>query len=81
MAGKYDPFFDRLNADQVSLKTLRELAPMVQGIREGGPDFDICIGTWDGNAASWAVPERPGLRIAISNAVIKEYGIPFEKSH
>jgi L-alanine-DL-glutamate epimerase-like enolase superfamily enzyme len=44
MAGKYDPFFDRVDADrQVSLKTLRELEQMVQGIREGGPDFDICI--------------------------------------
>jgi galactonate dehydratase len=44
VAGKYDPFFDRLNSDrQVSLKTLRELEQMVQGIREGGPDFDICI--------------------------------------
>lgn len=44
VAGKYDPFFDRLNADrQVSLKTLRELEQMVQGIREGGPDFDICV--------------------------------------
>ena len=223
VAGKYDPFFDRVNADrQVSLKTLRELEQMVQGIREGGPDFDICIeahgkfnvasgiaiakvlepyhvlfleepvtggnatamrevqratsvalaagermqsrlqarefiemdalrilqpdatrcggitelrkmaemadthfmtvaphnpntpvctaahlhlraamsnflileegahnpkmyaelfGSWDDNAASWAVPERPGLGISISDAVIREYGIPFEKSH
>jgi len=223
VAGKYDPFFDRLNADrQVSLKTLRELEQMVQGIREGGPDFDICIeghgkfnvgsaitiakvlepfhvlffeepvtggnatamrevqratsvslaagermqsrlqarefiemdalrilqpdatrcggitelrrmaeladthfmtvaphnpntpvctaahlhlsaamsnflileegarnpkmytelfGAWDDNAASWAVPERPGLGITISDAVIKEYSVPLEKSH
>ncbi|HUI54623.1 MAG TPA: mandelate racemase/muconate lactonizing enzyme family protein [Bryobacteraceae bacterium] len=223
VAGKYDPFFDRLNADrQVSLKTLRELEQMVQGIREGGPDFDICIeghgkfnvgsaitiakvlepfhvlffeepvtggnatamrevqratsvslaagermqsrlqarefietdalrilqpdatrcggitelrkiaemadthfmtvaphnpntpvctaahlhlsaamsnflileegarnpkmyaelfGSWDDNAASWAVPERPGLGITISDAVIKEYGVPLERSH
>ena len=32
--GKYDPIFDRLNADQVSLKDLAGVAPMVQGIRE-----------------------------------------------
>jgi galactonate dehydratase len=223
LAGKYDPFFNRLDADrQVSLQTLRELEQMVQGIREGGPDFDICIeghgkfnvgsaitiakvlepfkvlffeepvtggnatamrevqratsvslaagermqsrlqarefiemdalrilqpdatrcggitelrkmaamadthfmtvaphnpntpvctaahlhlsaamsnflileegarnpkmyaelfGSWDDNAASWAVPERPGLGVTISDAVIKEYGVPFEKSH
>jgi galactonate dehydratase len=223
VAGKYDPFFDRLDADrQVSLQTLRELEQMVRGIREGGPDFDICIeghgkfnvgsaitiakvlepfkvlffeepvtggnanamrevqratsvslaagermqsrlqarefiemdalrilqpdatrcggitelrkmaemadthfmtvaphnpntpvctaahlhlsaamsnflileegarnpkmyaelfGAWDDNAASWAVPERPGLGLTISDAVIKEYGVPLEKSH
>ncbi len=44
VAGKYDPFFDRLEPGmQVTQKTLRELEAMVQGIREGGPDFDICI--------------------------------------
>jgi galactonate dehydratase len=44
VAGKYDPFFDRPEPGmEVSLKTLRELEAMVQGIREGGPDFDICI--------------------------------------
>ncbi len=44
VAGKYDPFFDRLEPGrEVTLKTLRELAAMVQGIREGGPDFDICV--------------------------------------
>jgi L-alanine-DL-glutamate epimerase-like enolase superfamily enzyme len=44
LAGKYDPFPDRLDMDrQVSQKTLREVTDMVRGIREGGPDFDICI--------------------------------------
>jgi galactonate dehydratase len=44
VAGKYDPFFDRLEPGrEVTQKTLRELEAMVQGIREGGPDFDICI--------------------------------------
>ena len=43
-AGKYDPFgaypgFDR----QLPTPTLREVREMVRGIREGGPDFDICI--------------------------------------
>ena len=28
---------------EVTQKALRELQAMVQGIREGGPDFDICI--------------------------------------
>jgi galactonate dehydratase len=43
-AGKFDPFgeypgFDR----ELSTKVLNEVRQMVQGIREGGPDFDICI--------------------------------------
>lgn len=43
-AGKYDPFgaypgFDR----HIPAATLREVREMVRGIREGGPDFDICI--------------------------------------
>src|ERR1035441_8637518 len=44
VAGKYDPFFDRQEPGmEVTQKALRELEAMVQGIREGGPDFDICI--------------------------------------
>jgi galactonate dehydratase len=50
-AGKYDPFgpypgFDR----QLSTPILNEVREMVQGIREGGPAFDICIechGKWN----------------------------------
>lgn len=43
VAGKYDPF-DRLEPGmQVSQRNLRELEAIVQGMREGGPDFDICI--------------------------------------
>lgn len=43
-AGKYDPFgaypgFDR----QLSTAVLNEVREMVAGIREGGPNFDICI--------------------------------------
>jgi galactonate dehydratase len=43
-AGKFDPFgaypgFDR----QLSTPVLNEVREMVRGIREGGPDFDICI--------------------------------------
>ena len=54
-AGKWDPFFDvpytpgsapGEAADfsrQASLKTIREVTEMVRGIREGGPDFEICV--------------------------------------
>lgn len=43
-AGKFDPFgaypgFDR----QLSTTVLNEVREMIQGIREGGPDFDICV--------------------------------------
>jgi galactonate dehydratase len=43
-AGKYDPFgaypgFDR----QLSTTVLNEVREMIQGIREGGPAFDICV--------------------------------------
>jgi galactonate dehydratase len=43
-AGKYDPFgaypgFDR----QLSTTVLNEVREMIHGIREGGPDFDICV--------------------------------------
>ena len=43
-AGKFDPFgaypgFDR----QLSTGVLNEVREMVHGIREGGPNFDICI--------------------------------------
>ncbi len=43
-AGKWDPFFDPEGmARQVSLKTLNEVAAMTRGIREGGPEFEICV--------------------------------------
>ena len=43
-AGKYDPFgaypgFDR----QLSTEVLNEVRGMIQGIREGGPNFDILV--------------------------------------
>src|SRR5437773_1153573 len=43
-AGKYDPFgeypgFDR----QLSTTVLNEVREMIHGIREGGPNFDICV--------------------------------------
>jgi galactonate dehydratase len=55
MAGKWDPFFDepytpgvrpeeRLDfSRQATLKTIREVAEMVRGVREGGPEFEICV--------------------------------------
>ena len=55
VAGKWDPFFDepytpgmrpqeRLDfSRQATLKTIREAAEMVRGIREGGPEFEICV--------------------------------------
>ena len=55
LAGKWDPFFDepytpgvrpeeRLDfSRQATLKTIREVAEMVRGVREGGPEFEICI--------------------------------------
>jgi galactonate dehydratase len=55
LAGKWDPFFDepytpgvrpeeRLDfSRQATLKTIHEVAEMVRGVREGGPDFEICI--------------------------------------
>jgi galactonate dehydratase len=46
VAGKYDPFFEpyafNLNLE-VSTKTIHEVAEMIRGIREGGPEFDICV--------------------------------------
>jgi galactonate dehydratase len=43
-AGKFDPFgaypgFDR----QLSTTVLNEVREMIHGIREGGPNFDICV--------------------------------------
>jgi L-alanine-DL-glutamate epimerase-like enolase superfamily enzyme len=38
------------------------------------------FGTWDDSAASWIVPEKPGLGFTISEAVIKDYSISVEKS-
>ena len=62
VAGKYDPFFDRLEPGrEVTQKTLRELEAMVQGIREGGPDFDICI---EGHGKF-----NPGSAIAIAKVL------------
>jgi galactonate dehydratase len=55
MAGKWDPFFDepytpgvrpeeRLDfSRQATLKTIHEVAEMVRGVREGGPEFEICV--------------------------------------
>jgi galactonate dehydratase len=43
-AWKWDPSFAPEGlVKQVSLKTLHELVEMTKGIREGGPDFDICV--------------------------------------
>ena len=43
-AGKWDPFFAPEGlVKQVSLKTLHEVVAMTRGIREGGPEFDICV--------------------------------------
>ena len=55
IAGKWDPFFDepytpgvgpeeRLDfSRQATLKTIREVTEMVRGVREGGPEFEICV--------------------------------------
>ncbi len=43
-AGKFDPFGPYPGPDrQLSTKTLNEVREMIRGIREGGPDFDICV--------------------------------------
>lgn len=43
-AGKWDPFFDPVEMNrQVTLKTVNEVAAMVRGVREGGPEFEICV--------------------------------------
>jgi galactonate dehydratase len=45
-AGKFDPFFEPydfyLNLE-ASTKTIHEVVQLIRGIREGGPDFDICV--------------------------------------
>src|SRR5262249_42955259 len=55
IAGKWDPFFDVPYTPgtrsgevpdfsrQAGLKTIREVTEMVRGIREGGPEFEICV--------------------------------------
>ena len=54
LAGKWDPFFNDPNEinlvgtdynlpRQATLKTIHEVAEMVRGIREGGPEFEICV--------------------------------------
>jgi galactonate dehydratase len=54
LAGKWDPFFNDANEinlvptdynlpRQATLKTIHEVAEMVRGIREGGPEFEICV--------------------------------------
>ena len=55
LAGKWDPFFDEPYTPgsapnerpdfsrQATLKTIHEVAEMVRGVREGGPEFEICI--------------------------------------
>ena len=43
-AGKFDPFGTYPGPDrQLSTPILNEVREMVRGIREGGPNFDICI--------------------------------------
>jgi galactonate dehydratase len=43
-AGKYDPFGSYPGPDrQLPTRTLNEVREMIRGIREGGPDFDICV--------------------------------------
>jgi galactonate dehydratase len=43
-AGKYDPFGAYPGPErQLSTATLNEVREMIRGIREGGPDFDICV--------------------------------------
>jgi galactonate dehydratase len=43
-AGKFDPFAIYPGPDrQLPTKVLNEVREMIRGIREGGPDFDICI--------------------------------------
>ena len=43
-AGKFDPFGDYPGPDrQLSTPVLNQVRQMVRGIREAGPDFDICI--------------------------------------
>jgi L-alanine-DL-glutamate epimerase-like enolase superfamily enzyme len=39
------------------------------------------FGSWEDSPASWTVPEKPGLGVTLSEAVIRDYGIPFDKSH
>jgi len=43
-AGKYDPFGPYPGLDrQLSTTVLNEVREMIRGIREGGPNFDICV--------------------------------------
>jgi len=43
-AGKYDPFGAYPGPDrQLSTSVLNEVREMIRGIREGGPQFDICV--------------------------------------
>lgn len=43
-AGKFDPFVIYPGPDrQLPTRVLNEVREMVRGIREGGPDFDICV--------------------------------------
>jgi galactonate dehydratase len=43
-AGKYDPFGAYPGPDrQLPTATLNEVREMIRGIREGGPQFDICV--------------------------------------
>jgi galactonate dehydratase len=43
-AGKWDPFFDPVDFNkQATLKTINEVVEMVRGIRQGGPEFEICV--------------------------------------
>lgn len=43
-AGKYDPFGAYPGPDrQLPTPTLNEVREMIRGIRDGGPEFDICV--------------------------------------
>lgn len=43
-AGKYDPFGPYPGPErQLATATLNEVREMIRGIREGGPEFDICV--------------------------------------
>ncbi len=45
-AGKFDPFFEPYDFNlnlEATTRTIHEVAELIRGIREGGPEFDICV--------------------------------------